>query len=46
MERDKVVVSNESVVNPKGARYAWTDFPLGANLINGEGLPTSCFVTK
>lgn len=42
----KIVVSNKQVGNPTQARYAWKSNPTDANLVNGEGLPTSCFITK
>ncbi|SNR58970.1 sialate O-acetylesterase [Lutibacter flavus] len=38
-----VEVKSESISNPKYVRYAWADNPLGANLYNMEGLPTSPF---
>lgn len=43
---DKVIVSSESVKSPIKARYAWSLLATGANLVNAEGLPTSCFITK
>ena len=43
---DKITVTSIEVKEPKQARYAWSDLATGANLVNAEGLPTSCFVTK
>jgi sialate O-acetylesterase len=42
----KVVVSSDEVPEPSNVRYAWKSDPVDANLVNGEGLPTSCFVGK
>ncbi|MDP0490238.1 MAG: sialate O-acetylesterase [Verrucomicrobiota bacterium JB023] len=42
----KVVVWHDEVEEPTGVRYAWTDNPTGANLVNGDGLPASCFTTE
>jgi sialate O-acetylesterase len=42
----KIVVSSKQVSKPTQARYAWKSDPTKANLINAEGLPTSCFITK
>jgi len=42
----KIIVHSDAVKTPKAARYAWSNFAKGANLVNAEGLPTSCFVTK
>lgn len=42
---DEVVVASANVPAPVGVRYAWAAFPEGANLINAEGLPASCFRT-
>lgn len=43
--KDKVVVSNPSVVAPLYARYAWSD-GAGAGLFNKEGLPASTFTSE
>ena len=43
---DKILVHSAEVKAPIHARYAWLSFPKDANLVNGEGLPTSCFITK
>lgn len=45
IEGDEVVVWSEAVPQPIGVRYAWASWPEGANLINAEGLPASCFRT-
>jgi sialate O-acetylesterase len=42
---DKVVVWNETIVNPMYVRYAWADNPGNPNLYNKEGLPASPFRT-
>lgn len=43
---NKVIVWNDTVVNPVFVRYAWADNPAGANLYNKEGLPASPFTTE
>ena len=45
IEGSEVVVWSESVPQPVGVRYAWAAWPEGANLMNAEGLPASCFRT-
>jgi len=45
IEGNEVVVWSETVPEPVGVRYAWASWPEGANLINAEGLPASCFRT-
>lgn len=45
IEGSEVVVSSSTVPNPVGVRYAWAAWPEGANLINAEGLPATCFRT-
>jgi sialate O-acetylesterase len=45
IEGSEVVVWSESVPQPIGVRYAWAAWPEGANLMNAEGLPASCFRT-
>ncbi len=42
----KVIVWAEDIESPKALRYAWAENPEGANLVNGEGLPASCFTTE
>lgn len=42
----KIIVSSKEVKAPTQTRYAWNSYPEDANLVNKEGLPTSCFVTK
>lgn len=46
IEGEKVIVWHDQLKEPKMARYAWADNPAGANLVNGEGLPASCFTTE
>ena len=46
IEGETVVLSHESLKDPVKARYAWAANPEGANLVNGEGLPASCFTTE
>ncbi|MBE8723335.1 sialate O-acetylesterase [Flavobacterium hungaricum] len=43
IDGDKIIVSNDSVVNPVKVRYAWADNPKEANLYNKENLPASPF---
>lgn len=43
IDDDTVVVFSDKVPHPVGVRYAWASWPEGANLINAEGLPASCF---
>lgn len=45
IEGNEVVVWSEQVPEPVGVRYAWASWPEGANLVNAEGLPASCFRT-
>jgi sialate O-acetylesterase len=42
---DRVIVSSDAIAQPKAVRYAWSDNPEDADLINGEGLPASPFRT-
>ena len=42
----KITVKNKSIKTPTQARYAWNSHPTDANLVNKEGLPTSCFITR
>lgn len=42
---NKVIVWNETVLQPLYVRYAWADNPGEANLYNKEGLPASPFRT-
>lgn len=46
IEGDKVILSSAKVKSPAKARYAWAENPTGASLVNGEGLPASCFTTE
>jgi sialate O-acetylesterase len=45
IEGDAVVVSSAEVSAPVAVRYAWDDYPEGANLYNGAGLPAAPFRT-
>ena len=45
IENNEVIVSSDAVAVPVGVRYAWAAWPEGANLINAEGLPATCFRT-
>jgi len=45
IEGTEVVLSSDAVPRPVGVRYAWAAWPEGANLVNAEGLPASCFRT-
>ena len=42
----KVIVWNDKIAAPKKVRYAWANNPEGANLVNEDGLPASCFTTE
>ena len=44
-EGNTLRVWHDSVGQPTRVRYAWASNPTGANLVNGEGLPASCFDT-
>ena len=43
LQGDVVVISSDAVVQPQALRYAWSDNPENANLINQEKLPASPF---
>jgi sialate O-acetylesterase len=45
IDADKITVWNDEVPNPAVVRYAWADYPEGANLYNKKGLPASPFET-
>jgi sialate O-acetylesterase len=45
IDGETVVVSSKDVPQPVAVRYAWAANPEGANLVNGEGLPSSLFRT-
>jgi sialate O-acetylesterase len=42
---DTVVVTSDAVAQPRAVRYAWSDNPQEADLVNREGLPASPFRT-
>jgi sialate O-acetylesterase len=46
IDHDKVILWHDDLKEPTKARYAWASNPEGANLVNGEGLPASCFTTE
>jgi len=41
-----LIVSSKEVAEPVAVRYAYTQFPVGANLYNKDGLPASPFSTS
>jgi sialate O-acetylesterase len=43
LEGKTVVVTSEAVAQPQAVRYAWSDNPEHADLINRDGLPASPF---
>jgi len=45
IEGDSVLVSSPQVPAPVAVRYAWDDYPEGANLYNAAGLPAAPFRT-
>ncbi len=45
VQGDSVIVSSPDVPSPVAVRYAWDNFPEGANLYNKEELPASPFRT-
>ena len=45
IEGNEVVVWSDKVPQPVGVRYAWAAWSQEANLVNGAGLPASCFRT-
>lgn len=42
-ENNEIIIFSNSIENPKLVRYGWQPFTR-ANLVNGEGLPTSTFL--
>lgn len=46
IEGGNVIVWADGIDRPAAVRYAWASNPEGANLVNGEGLPASCFTTE
>ena len=46
IEEGKVIVWSDKVADPEAVRYAWAENPEGANLVNGDDLPASCFTTE
>jgi sialate O-acetylesterase len=45
IDGDAIVVSSPGVPAPVAVRYAWANFPDGANLYNAAGLPSPSFRT-
>lgn len=43
---EKIILQHDQISKPTKARYAWNILAKGANLINSEQLPTSCFTTS
>jgi sialate O-acetylesterase len=41
----EVIVHSDQVPAPVSVRYAWDNYPQGANLVNGAGLPAAPFRT-
>ncbi|MFD2160704.1 sialate O-acetylesterase [Rubritalea tangerina] len=46
IQGNKVILTSDTISKPIHARYAWSNNPTEANLVNKEGLPTSCFTTQ
>nr|WP_129733129.1 hypothetical protein [Parabacteroides goldsteinii] len=40
---EEVVLSCAEVIDPVWVHYAFEEYPIEANLVNGEGLPAACF---
>jgi sialate O-acetylesterase len=45
IDGDSIVVSYQDIPTPTAVRYAWANYPEGANLTNGAGLPAAPFRT-
>jgi sialate O-acetylesterase len=45
IEKNRIIVWNDTIPDPVAVRYAWADNPDRANLYNKEGLPASPFRT-
>jgi sialate O-acetylesterase len=45
IEGKTVVVHSDQITAPVSVRYAWDNYPQGANLVNGAGLPAAPFRT-
>ncbi len=43
IDGNTVLVSSPDVATPTAVRYAWSNYPEGCNLFNGEGLPAAPF---
>ena len=44
--KNSLEVWSKEVSNPKQVRYAWSGYPIGANLYNKDGLPAAVFTTE
>jgi len=45
IEGGAIVAASDEVPTPRALRYAWSDNPVQANLVNSDGLPASPFRT-
>ena len=45
IDHDTLIVSSPDVPEPAAVRYAWENYPEGANFFNGDGLPAAPFRT-
>ena len=45
LDGTNLLVSSKDVMDPVAVRYAYTQYPLGCNLYNKDGLPASPFTT-
>ena len=45
IEHGAIVAASDEVPTPRALRYAWSDNPVQANLVNSDGLPASPFRT-
>jgi sialate O-acetylesterase len=45
IDRGALVVSSPDIAEPASVRYAWDNYPEGANLYNADGLPAAPFRT-
>lgn len=45
IDGDTILVSSQAIAAPTTVRYAWSNYPEGANLFNAAGLPAAPFRT-
>jgi sialate O-acetylesterase len=45
VDRGTLIVSSADIPEPAAVRYAWENYPEGANFFNGAGLPAAPFRT-